>query len=427
MSYLHSRRRLNHSQLGSGSPLEHGLNQESLKERKSKRSSDLRWSLFIVSSFLLAGLALGYLILLNQHRKVILHVMHYPWNEGRSVLHGRTELNHPPRFVSVVLPSVLKPEGKSRRLRSISDTWGPGSRAIYVVHNETEYPGASVITKDSRHGAYPQLLLVPPEIDPEQGVPRLNHVIRTIHKIIDPDFALFVNDHTFVIPEHLCHYLSEKDSQQDMYAGHALKNDEYAFNSGAAGYLLSRKTMAKLVKAWGDRDPKCVLTKADAWLQGNPGLVTAKCLKDSLNVSVEDTREDKRLHRFHAFGLVRMVVGKVDQWYINKHQDLKRIAGFDENYETLLFGVDCCSEDTISFHYVENLEARALFNARHGLLENPDMTDHDLKAMMIRDWPTSKEELGFYSHRLPDEKGNEWELLLTVMRKISFRSKQVEC
>jgi hypothetical protein len=412
--------------------LDHGLNREEFKQRKSNKS-DLRYGLAIVCSFLLAGLALGYLILHHQHRKVILHVMQDPRNEGKDVLRGgRTEVNPvldgPPRFVTVVMPSVVKPEGISLRLRSIADTWGPDSRVIYVVHNVTEYPSASVVTKDSRHDVYPQLILVPPEIDPEQGVLRLNHVIRTVHKIIDPDFAFFVNDHTFVIPEHLCHYLSDKNAMDDMYSGHALKHDDNAFNSGAAGYLLSRTTMTKLIKAWDDKDPKCALKEADKWLQGNPGLVTANCLKDSLNVSVEDTREDQRLHRFHAFGLVRMALGKVDQWYINKHQDLARIAGFDESYSTLLFGADCCSKDTISFHYVEHLEARVLFNVRHALVKNPDMTDNDLKASMIKEWPAGLKDLGVYSRGLPDEKSQEeWEPLLAVVRKISSRSTQMEC
>jgi hypothetical protein len=123
-----------------------------------------------------------------------------------------------------------------------------------------------------------------------------------------------------------------------------------------------------------------------------------------------------------------MALGKVDQWYINKHQDLARIAGLDDSYSTLLFGNDCCSPDTISFHYVEHLETRVLYNVRHALLENPDMTDNELKTGMLKEWPTEFKDLGGYSRGLPDEMSQEeWEPLLAVMRKISSRSTQMEC
>ena len=79
------------------------------------------------------------------------------------------------------------------------------------------------------------------------GVERLDHVIRTVHTEINPDFAFFVNDHTFVIPDNLCKFLNNRDSNLDLYAGHALKGKkETVFNSGAAGYVLSRSTIEKL-------------------------------------------------------------------------------------------------------------------------------------------------------------------------------------
>lgn len=408
------------------------------REKKKRRASDLRCGLYSVAGFLVVGLVLGYLIVYHQHRKVILESFSGPWSHGGGVWRTGGRFHHffkgTPHFVTVVMPSVVNPKGRTKRLESITDTWGPLSRAIYVVHNVSEYPSAgnavySEVSVPEDRYTYPQLMLVPLDIGPDEGVPRLNYVIREIFDKVDPDFAFFVNDHTFVIPEHVCHYLSRRQPYEDLYAGHALKNNKDVFNSGAAGYILSRQTMSRLIQAWEEEDPTCLLKGgANKWLQGNPGLVTAQCLKNVLHVSAEDTRHRGKWHRFHAFPLTRVVEGSVDEWYVNKHKNLKDIAGFDDSYGQVLNGTDCCSSKSMSFHYVDHLESRALFRVREALVKNPHLTDHELKALMIRDWPKGFKNLGGYSQPLPPEKNHEgWKAMLGVVRRISSRKNQMDC
>ena len=121
--------------------------------------------------------------------------------------------------------------------------------------------------------------------------------------------------------------------------------------------------------------------------------------------------------------------GAVDEWYRNKHHDMdKMMPGLDESYTELLDGPDCCAEDSISFHYVESFEARALFSTREALLTNPHMSSHELKALMRTEWPRSHQDIGGYSRGLPKEDDtNAWEKLLTTIRKISQRHTQREC
>ena len=146
-------------------------------------------------------------------------------------------------------------------------------------------------------------------------VSREPYLISSIH------FLIFCRlKQKYVIPEHLCKYLEHRDASEDMYEGHAMKNDADVFNSGAAGYILSRETMKKLVEKWDSDDKSCVTNGGPAWLQGNPGLATAKCLKESLNVVATDTRQHGKWHRFHAFPITRLVAGAVDDWYKNKHK-----------------------------------------------------------------------------------------------------------
>lgn len=215
-----------------------------------------------------------------------------------------------------------------------------------------------------------------------------------------------------------------------MYAGHALKNSQLeVFNSGAAGYVLSRSTMQKMLAQHANpTDPSsCSSEQTSKWLQGNPGLVTMKCI-NSVGVSAIDTRAANKWHRFHAFPLTRVVSGKVDPWYLNKHQDMGQVTGFDTSYEQVLSGEDCCSKTTVSFHYVEPIETIALFSVREYLLHNPQLTDPELKILLHAEWPKTPQDIGFYSHGLP--KPNDiagWQQLLTVLRKISTRGTQRDC
>jgi hypothetical protein len=106
----------------------------------------------------------------------------------------------------------------------------------------------------------------------------------------------------------------------------------------------------------------------------------------------------------------------------------KLMPSADESYNSLLFGVDCCAQDTISFHYVEYMEQRAFFATREALLKHPKMSDHELKNTMMTEWPKTKNEIGGYSRGLPKESEKEqWESLLQVMRAISSRHTQREC
>ena len=106
----------------------------------------------------------------------------------------------------------------------------------------------------------------------------------------------------------------------------------------------------------------------------------------------------------------------------------KLSSEFPPSYNTLLTGEDCCAEDTISFHYVEFMESRALFATREALLENPHLSDHEVKSLMIAEWPRDFKEVGGYSRGLPKESDNtSWRPLLKAVRKMSSRHTQREC
>ena len=334
----------------------------------------------------------------------------------------------PLKFITVVLPSVVNPTGREKRLDAITSTWGPASNAIYVTHPGTssDYTLANAnASKDS----FPRIMPIEPNIALEdEGVPRLKHVISEIYKRYNPDFAFFANDHTFIIPQHLCSFLKEHSFQAEehLYAGHALrpknqKGTKYAFNSGASGYFLSRKTMQVLTEKWNEGDTVCE-GSGRKWLQGNPGLITAECLK-SVGVDPLDTRDESKRHIFHAFGLVRVVKKELDQWYEDKHVELYEILGNDETFHhELQKGKDCCSPGTASFHYVEWAETLALWGTLAEILKRGinGIEDKELQKYMIDHWPKEKKDVGGYAQHLPPvSKQDVWNDLLYIVKSIA--------
>jgi hypothetical protein len=446
---LHARRRTHHA-FDEEMVMTHA--DENSPKRKRKQTVVLRAGYAAVGIYVVLGLFCGYLLLHHQHRKVVVHVIRNPWAHGRAALRMATTMRHSgfhhhfysgqPRFVTVVLPSVVNPGRRPQRLESIHDTWGPLARAIYVIHDMQEFAKAAHLTlSEEQHPtdrySYPQNLLLPSTIGVEEGLPRLYYTIQAIYERVNPDFAFFVNDHTYVIPSHLCHFLEGKSAEADLYAGHALHNGQAMFNSGAAGYILSRSTMKKLVDQFAAKDPNCWIDADSAtpnkkWLQGNPGLVIADCLRH-MGVRVYDTRSQHKYHRFHAFPLVRMVTGEVDAWYINKHRMDEEVPkdllkGFDASYATLLKGTDCCSRDSVSFHYVESKEGKALYLVQQALLDQPKMPDSELISLMEQYWPSEQADVGGYSRRLPKKsKTEDWSNLVKVIRHISTKDTQRDC
>jgi hypothetical protein len=321
-----------------------------------------------------------------------------------------------PNYVTVILPSVVNQKGRIKRLQAISQTWGSDAGQIVVTDENTIIP----------HDAYtehPPIVVPNAVARPNEGVPRLKFVISQVHNLYDPDFAFFVNDHTFVIPDHVSKFLGlqkHRDPSQHLYAGHALKskNSEYAFNSGASGYLLSRHTMETLISKWESGDELC--DSNNKFIQGNPGLILAQCLH-SIGVDPIDTRDNFYRHKFHAFGIIRETKLEVDEWYLNKHEGLSDTLGKDLKYEhRLQKGEECCSHDTISFHYVEYKETLVLFAILEKLRLAPDTSDEDLKRFVVEKWPVEKKDIGGYAHNLPPLKKKEvWCDFLKVLRNIA--------
>ena len=429
--------------------------QRSWGDRKSSKSRKINIFYPLLIALVIAILILFYSF--NRLNNVINDL-------NDQILYNKKQSKHIssiPHFVTIVMPSVVNKKGSTSRLNAITETWGPAANAIYILdkNNFLQFPNLNILhhsfinssnINDNPNmfsmNSFPMRLSIPTQIEEtENGFERLQFVIQTLAQpnlFPTTQYFFFVNDHTFVIPDKLCHFLTRFTNEKSnsypnhsgndkhLYAGHALKNqkDSFAFNSGASGYILSRLTLESLVKRWKQKDPNCIITDdRPIFFQNNPGLITAKCLQQSLGVSPIDTRYPNKSHIFHAFGIIRTATKMVDSWYFSKHEGLHYLLPnqFSSDYQNV-FGeddtIDSCSIDTISFHYVECHETKALYYIRQYLINRPSLSDKDLKRIIQNKWPDNKENgwIGGYAKPLPrDDDIENWNAIVKTFRKIS--------
>lgn len=112
------------------------------------------------------------------------------------------------------------------------------------------------------------------------------------------------------------------------------KSYPFIFNSGGAGYILDRKALKILGKDISDGKcyPNLVTSAEDVQI--------SRCL-EKFNILPYDTRDELKEERFHPFNPHTHYTYRRDpkDWYTKYKYELK-------------YGLECCSKDSVSFHYL---------------------------------------------------------------------------
>lgn len=170
----------------------------------------------------------------------------------------------------------------------------------------------------------------------------------------DYDFFLLGGDDMFYIIENLRAYLGSEEitharkTNPGLYIGRIFQPPkQIVFNSGGAGYILDSKALNVL----GENidGPKCFPHQRGFWEDVN----VANCLKSSdAHIVPYQTRDPQDRERFHPFtpGMhLTYRIPKNPDWYAKYNPYLK-------------VGYDCCSEGSVSFHYVPEKLMYKLYN-----------------------------------------------------------------
>lgn len=213
-------------------------------------------------------------------------------------------------------PNTLHSKGKA-----VKETWGKRCNILLFMSSQRDdsFPAVGLDVQEGRNNLWPKTREA------------WKYVYK--HHINDAEYFMKADDDTFVIVENLRYFGSQHKPSDLHFWGRRFKplGD---YNSGGAGYVLSHGALERVGPILDDHD-KCPFKNP------NEDVQIAICLRN-VGVTPGDSRDGIR-ERFHPFVPEHhLIPGRVpkNNWYWQYI--------YYPGYE----GPDCCSDYSISFHYV---------------------------------------------------------------------------
>mmetsp|Transcript_3605 Transcript_3605/g.10344 ORF Transcript_3605/g.10344 Transcript_3605/m.10344 type:complete len:464 (+) Transcript_3605:426-1817(+) len=217
-------------------------------------------------------------------------------------------------------------------IRALRETWGSECDGFLVFSTEDD-PSIPAVSVEFQG---------PEEYD--NIWQKVRSIWRFVHTNYGKDFDYFFigGDDLFVIPQNLRNYLKNIGDPDDLhFHGRRFKIPKSTFfNSGGAGYILSRATLQLLIDSLDDA--RCSPNRKTAM----EDVMVAQCLKNVAGLEPFDTRDEKGRERFHPFAPANHY-----NWRPSKDG-----SDWYERYNSewgIGLGADCCSPESVSFHYIK--------------------------------------------------------------------------
>lgn len=246
------------------------------------------------------------------------------------------------RILCIVVTDSSK---HGNNLQAVRTTWGRRCTGFVAFSNRTDLELSAVETP-----AYGRV-----------GDSNTWQKTRTMYKYIlhryltEFDWFLRADDDTYIIWENLVHFLERKtiqdaqDSEEGLYMGRRFllngnKDDLYV--SGGAGAVMDRAALRKLASHLDH--PNC----DPAGQHDFDDFFVGRCLA-AAGVKPIDTRDERRRERFNPFQPWNHLRYKGGDWYQQYSPD------------GVQYGLDCCSQRSISFHFLPEKDMLATHRYLH--------------------------------------------------------------
>ncbi|KAK4010680.1 hypothetical protein OUZ56_019812 [Daphnia magna] len=223
---------------------------------------------------------------------------------------------------------MTTPANHETKALAVKETWGPRCNVLLFMSsaNDTKLPAIGLPVGEGR----------------EELWGKTREAFRYVWERYQDEVDWFfkADDDTYVIVENLRYFLSGFNTLKPSYFGNKFKTlVDNGFISGGAGYALSKEATRRFVTIGYHNESLCRKDHG-----GAEDVEMGYCMQN-LNVSAMDTRDSQGRARFFTFAAEsHYFPGEIysgDYWY------------WDYMYYPPTQGRNCCSDSTISFHYID--------------------------------------------------------------------------
>ncbi|XP_072308857.1 glycoprotein-N-acetylgalactosamine 3-beta-galactosyltransferase 1-B [Eucyclogobius newberryi] len=266
-----------------------------------------------------------YQLQLEQDRKV--------WKKDRSALFNLEHPHHKGedsrmadelyKKVRILCWVMTRPSNLEKKARHVKATWSRHCNIVVFMSSvdDPDFPTVGLNTKEGRDQLY------------WKTIRAFQYAYE--HHAHEADWFLKADDDTYVIVDNLRWLLANHTPEEPIYFGRRFKPyTKQGYMSGGAGYVLSREALKRFVE--GFKSKTCTHTTSVE------DLAMGQCM-EKVGVIAGDSRDTTLRETFHPFVPEQHLTSKFPKsfWY------------WSYCYYPISEGPNCCSDISVSFHYVD--------------------------------------------------------------------------